>query len=119
MTSAKRHQRQMRLPMIGREGQRVLGELHARVGASGDEGIVAARYLAGAGVGRLTVVDAEVAASAHRLDAGVTTTIEPGIAAAPPMAELDDMDPAARSVARGARTAVRILVGALGSGRPA
>ncbi len=117
--SVNRHQRQMRLPIIGREGQKALAELGAQVAATGDEGIVAARYLAGAGIGRLIVATPESADAARRLDATVSVEIGPALEPPPAMTELDDLDPAARAVARGARTAARILVAALGSGRSA
>jgi hypothetical protein len=117
VTNAKRHQRQMRLPLVGREGQKVLSGIAAVVGATGDEGRVAARYLAGAGVGRITVRDPDVAAAGQRVDASVTIVVAP-VAEPAPMQELDELDPAARAVARGARAAAQVLVAALRAPRP-
>lgn len=107
----------MRLPLVGREGQKVLSGIAAVVGATGDEGRVAARYLAGAGVGRITVRDPDVAAAGQRVDASVTIVVAP-VAEPAPMQELDELDPAARAVARGARAAAQVLVAALRAPRP-
>lgn len=106
----------MRLALVGSEGQGRIAAASVVVGASGDEGLVAARYLAGAGVGRITVTDAAIAAGARAIDAEIAVD-EGAIEDASPMADLDGLDPAARAVARGARRAVRALVAVLGAER--
>lgn len=112
-----RHSRQMRLALIGREGQRVIDDATIDVAAGGIEGEVAARYLAGAGVGKLRLSSEAAASAARSLDARVQTAM---VSATPPeaMPDLEDLDPAARSFARGARIATRALVALLVRRRP-
>lgn len=54
-----RYARQMVLPQIGAEGQDRLGAAHLLVVGAGGLGVPALQYLAGAGVGRITLVDAD------------------------------------------------------------
>lgn len=114
-----RHHRQMRLPLVGKSGQRAIAEATIDVPAAGVEGEIMARYLAGAGVAKLRTVDEASAAAARAIDAAVSASPSPSHAPLEPepMTELDDLDPAARDVARGARGAVRALVRVLGHAR--
>lgn len=108
----RRYARQMRLALVGRDGQRALEAARVTVPGSGVEAETAARYVVGAGVLRLDVGDAAVAASARALDARVDAAV--GTESPPAsMPDLDELDPAARAVARGARGAVRALVAIL------
>lgn len=111
-----RHHRQMRLPIVGKSGQRAIAEASLVVPAAGVEGEIMARYLAGAGVTKLRTADDAAAVAARAIDAKVEASAGAPIATEP-MTDLDDLDPAARDVARGARAAVRALVGVLGDAR--
>jgi len=105
-----RHSRQTRLAGVGAAGQARLAAAHVVVTERALAGWVMTRYLAGAGVGTLTVVEADHEAAAHASDDGVQVRRadgEGGEPAADP--ELDALDPAARDVARGARAALRAL----------
>jgi hypothetical protein len=105
-----RHSRQIRLAGVGVAGQARLAAAHAVVTERGLAGWVMARYLAGAGVGALTVAEAEHGAGALAIDDGVVVRREAPLGGEPAAdAELDALDPAAREVARGARAAVRAL----------
>jgi hypothetical protein len=108
MRLAGRHSRQTRLVGVGEDGQARLGAADVVVTEPGLAGWVMARYLAGAGVGALTVADADHEAAARAVDDAVVVRrgnpSEPG-----PDDDLDDLDPAAREVARGARAAVRAM----------
>jgi hypothetical protein len=111
-----RHARQSRLPEIGAAGQSRIAGADVTVRLDGFAGEVAARYLAGAGVGRLRVRDAAVAAAASAVDPGVKVVLESsreeGIH--PPAFALDEFrDPVARDLARGAHEALTLLRTAL------
>ena len=60
MTSTSRYDRQIRLPMIGREGQERIRESRVAVLGCGALGTVAADILARAGVGTLRLIDRDV-----------------------------------------------------------
>lgn len=54
-----RYARQMILPEVGPEGQARLGATHVLIVGAGALGVPALQYLTGAGVGRITLVDAD------------------------------------------------------------
>jgi hypothetical protein len=126
----ERHGRQSRLAGIGAEGQARIGRASVEVHLGGLAGEVAARYLAGAGVGALEVQSEAVAVAARAVDARVLAEVNPGLAAggraphgasAPATGEgsrpeaarrvLDDA--AATEVLEGARFALRAIKRAL------
>jgi len=103
-----RHARQARLAGVGVEGQARIAQASVDVGLGGFAADVAARYLAGAGVGCVRVRSEELAQGARALDGGVRVEVEPRIDPAPAEAlELDD--PSALELARGALFALRAL----------
>ena len=55
-----RYSRQTILPEIGEDGQRKLSSSHIAIVGCGGLGAIAAAYLAGAGVGQLTLIDGDV-----------------------------------------------------------
>lgn len=117
MRLAGRHSRQTRLVGVGADGQARVAAAHAVVTERGLAGWVMARYLAGAGVGTLTVSEADHEAAALATDDAVI--VRRGRDADPAAdAELDGLDPAAREVARGARAALRALRTILGEKTP-
>ena len=109
-----RHDRQSRLADVGVAGQERIAAATVEVQADGLAGEVAARYLAGAGVGCLRVRDGALAAAAAAIDPSVRVEV----ASRTPEASSTDessgfRDPSARDVARGAREALRTLRGLL------
>jgi hypothetical protein len=107
--SRLRHTRQIRLPEIGDCGQALFAAGRVRVVGEGLAAEVAARYLAGAGVGTLCVDGERVARAARAVDPDVKTepAREAGAARAGPPFEL--VDGAAREVAAGAWAALVAL----------
>jgi hypothetical protein len=103
-----RHSRQARLASVGVEGQARIARACVDVGLTGFGGIVAARYLAGAGVGGLRVPTQALATAAHAVDGGVDVQVDPSLPEAPPF-EGELSDPAGRELARGAIFALRAL----------
>lgn len=61
----ERYKRQILLGHIGEEGQQKLMQSHVVIIGCGGLGSIAAPYLAGAGIGRLTLVDGDVAQLSH------------------------------------------------------
>ena len=110
-----RHDRQVRLVDVGAAGQERIAASTVEVRSDGLAGEVAARYLAGAGVGGLRVRDHALAAVASSIDPSVRVAIEDTRRAPPPVDEpsVGFRDPSAREVARGAREALRTLRGIL------
>jgi hypothetical protein len=112
-----RHSRQERLIGVGVDGQARIARAHVDVGLSDQAAEVAVRYLAGAGVGGVSVRTAALGAAARAVDGRVAVHVDPDLAPAPPF-ELDVRDRAARDVAEGAIFALRALRSALApSGR--
>jgi hypothetical protein len=112
-----RHSRQGRLAEVGEEGQRRIGAAEVAVRGTGVAARVEARYLAGAGVGRLVVEDDGARSAAREVDPLVEVTLSsgPALAPAPDPAWSQDLHPAARGVALGAHRALRALRRALES----
>jgi hypothetical protein len=110
--------RQAALVEVGEIGQARLDAAQAEVLAEGFVAEVAARYLAGAGVGRLRVVDPSAAASAREANPDVRVdVVEPSEAdAAAPIDSLDLRDPSTRQLAAGALFALRTVRSTLGLG---
>jgi hypothetical protein len=110
-----RHSRQSRLADVGRRGQERIARVVASVPGTGLAAMIAARYLAGAGVAVLRVKDAATASAGRAVDRGVRVEIDPGLPAFIPEAEglevLDD--PATRRVAAGSLVALGMLRAAL------
>jgi hypothetical protein len=103
-----RHSRQTRLTGVGAEGQTRIARASVDVGLDGFAAEVAARYLAGAGVGCVRLRAEELGRGARASDGGVRIEVEPGLADVPGDA-LDLGDPAAVELARGALCALRAL----------
>jgi hypothetical protein len=109
-----RHGRQTRLSEVGAGGQAKIAGARVRVGGEGLAPLVAARYLAGAGVGSVCVRTHELAGAAARVDAAIRVEVDPSLLAAAPDEAFDLVDPAARAVASGALTALGALREVLG-----
>ena len=113
-----RHGRQTRLAEVGVEGRARIVAACADVPLDGLAATVAARYLAGAGVGRVRVVSEAVAAQARAVDGGVRAEVDgslgPGGRVVPSFLGL--RDPSADAVALGAHTALAALRRVLGAG---
>ena len=115
--SAYRHTRQVRLVEVGEEGQARLARATVDVRGGGPAGEIEARYLAGAGVGTIRVVDDAQARAVGAMDASIR--VERGSLAPPPeptpLDALDGMDASALDLARGAWRALdtlrRVLAG--------
>lgn len=109
-----RHARQVRLAGVGEHGQARITRARADVGLDGLAADVAARYLAGAGVGCVRVREASLGEGARALDAAVRVEVTPGLPDSPEaQAAVDLRDPVAREAARGALLALRVLRAAL------
>jgi hypothetical protein len=97
---------------VGVLGQARIARARVEVRASGFAGDIAARYLAGAGVGGLRVPSESVAHAVRAVDPGVEVTV----AALDPVNTPDGFDlrePAARELARGSRLALDALLDAI------
>ncbi|HEY1697425.1 MAG TPA: hypothetical protein VGG39_34925 [Polyangiaceae bacterium] len=117
----ERHGRQSRLAGIGAEGQARIGRTSVEVRLGGLAGEVAARYLAGAGVGGLTVPSEAVAAAARAVDGRVPVEVDGGATSSPvhgPAHASEVLeDAAAAEVLEGARFALRAIKRALEAAR--
>jgi hypothetical protein len=117
-----RHGRQTSLAEVGVEGRTRIAaacvDVPLDVPLDGLAATVAARYLAGAGVGRLRVASEAVAAQARAIDGGVAVEVDASLGTAgrslPSFLAL--RDPSADSVAQGAHTALVALRRVLGVG---
>jgi hypothetical protein len=111
----RRHDRQMRVPAVGEDGQRRIEASSMQVRLDGLAGVVAARYLAGAGVGSLRLANDEQVQHALAVDPAVKASVDASIDAE--AVDASDgaglRDPSARSLLRGARAALRALRSAL------
>jgi len=103
-----RHSRQARLAGVGAEGQARIARASVDVGLDGFAAEVAARYLAGAGVGCVRVRTGEAARVARATDERVRVEVEPGLGDAQGGA-LALRDPAALELARGSLCALRAI----------
>lgn len=96
-----RYARQQILPQVGAEGQRKLRDAHAVIVGAGALGCPVMQYFAGAGVGRLTLVDHDIVdrSNLHRQPLyGEATLGRPKALAA--RAALQDLNPEVEVVAR-------------------
>ena len=125
-----RHARQIKLAEVGSAGQARIAGARVDVPYAGLAGEVAARYLVGAGVGRLRVRTERIAATARGIDPATLVEVapeleghgaqgepgEPGTQREPrhPADESDLRDASAQAVERGARFALAALRHALG-----
>jgi hypothetical protein len=109
-----RHARQMRLAEVGAAGQAKIASARVPVGGEGLASLVAARYLAGAGVGSVCVRTQELAGAVARVDPAIRIDVDARLAGSLPDDAFDLLDPAARSVASGARMALGALREVLG-----
>jgi hypothetical protein len=107
-----RHGRQIRLAEVGSTGQKRILEATVDVAVGGLAAEVAARYLAGAGVGCIRVRSTALAAAATAVDPAVRVEVDSGsghedVGVHPE--SHDFRDPVAREVAEGARAALRAI----------
>jgi hypothetical protein len=110
-----RHSRQMRLADVGPEGQACFSRAVVDVPGSGLAAQVAARYLAGAGVGCVRVELPAVGAAARAVDASVRVEILPVFPSSCLSPEALQ-DPTTRALATGALLALEALKAALRHG---
>lgn len=87
-----RHARQIILPEVGAEGQARLQAAHVLIVGAGGLGCPVIQYLAGAGIGRLTIIDSDV--------------VEPGNLHRQPLYRMDDTGAAKAEVAAARVTAL-------------
>ncbi len=106
-----RHTRQTRLTAVGAEGQARLAGASGEVRLDGFAADVAARYLAGAGIGCVRVRSEEAAGGARAIDANVRVEVDPSLGVVVDAVDLDDAS--ARDLARGAMCALRTIRAAL------
>jgi hypothetical protein len=104
-----RHSRQTRLAEVGAAGQARLAKATAAVRLDGLSGNVAARYLAGAGLGLVRVRNQRTASAVAAVDPAVRAVVEPELRDADVVDAFDLRDPIARELARGARAALQAI----------
>jgi hypothetical protein len=109
MTDRARHSRQSRLAEVGEDGQERLARAEVGVAAAGPAAVVAARYLAGAGLGSLRTRDQAAADAARAVDPAVRVVVDESLPSTGPSLPFDVDDPAARAVASGAYAALRAI----------
>jgi len=103
----------MRLAEVGAGGQARIASARAQVPGNGPAALVAARYLAGAGVGGIVVRSDALAAAAARVDGTLHVQVDPLLPAESADDAFDLRDPAARALASGARSALTTVRGIL------
>jgi hypothetical protein len=104
-----RHGRQMRLAEVGEVGQKRLAAAQITVAADGLAGEVAVRYLAGAGVGRLSVKTLALSSAAKSVDPAVHVSVDPSLAGLVPSALYPWRRSGPSDVAAGAQLALQLL----------
>jgi hypothetical protein len=104
-----RYGRQVRLAEVGAAGQARIERARVDVRVDGLAADVAARYLAGAGVGCVCVRGQALAEAARAIAPGVRVDIDPTLAPADQAMAFDLRDPCARDLARGAHAALCAL----------
>jgi hypothetical protein len=109
-----RHGRQARLAEVGPEGQERLARSGATLALGGLAGVVAVRYLAGAGVSRLRVSSEALARHARAVEPSVATEVDPGVVDPGGASPFGLRDTTADAVARGAHAALVELRRSLG-----
>ena len=102
----------MRVAQIGEAGQRRIAAARVDVRLEGLAALVAARYLAGAGVDRVRVSTPDLAREVRAVDASISVEVDEHLAP-DGIDEPGADDPQARAALRGARVALRSLVHAL------
>jgi hypothetical protein len=119
---SRRHARQVLLAEVGEAGQRRITESAWAVRARGLAGLVEARYVAGAGFGRIVAPDDEVARAAKDVDATLVVEVAREGEDADARTELEDpawiaeLSPSARDVGLGAYRALSAIREALAKG---
>jgi proline racemase len=108
-----RYGRQTKLVEVGAIGQARIARARVDVHADGLAGEVAARYLAGAGVGCVRVRTEHLASVARAVDPAVEVEVVPALECDVQRTLDDFRDPAARAVAQGAYLALRALRAAI------
>ena len=103
-----RHHRQRILPEVGTAGQALLARASAEVRLGGFAGEIAARYLAGAGFGRIVVSDVAHANAARHIEPNLNVEVGSG-GTGRPAAAFDLKDEAARDLSAGARAALQVI----------
>jgi hypothetical protein len=105
----KRHARQSRLAEVGERGQAKLAAAAVHVAPRGFAGVVAAKYLAGAGIGALRVRDEEARAAAVAVDPAVAVTAGEVAHAPVDLAPFGAKEEAASAFLEGAAFALRAI----------
>jgi hypothetical protein len=110
MRMKERYARQVRLAEVGEAGQARFASRELFVRGEGTSSVVEARYLAGAGCGRLVVTNEEVARAAREVDPALQVSVLPELAARDgddaSETAFADLSPSARGVAIGAYRAL-------------
>jgi hypothetical protein len=107
----------MRLAGVGEAGQRRIACAQLALLADGFAGEIATRYLAGAGVGHLSLKDSMLAASARAVDPTVQISIDPSLPVGPTCSGFPLRERGAIELATGAHLALELLRQTL-EGRP-
>ncbi len=112
-----RHERQARLAEVGAEGQERIGRAEVVMPLRGLAGVVAVRYLGGAGLGRLRVSSDALAEEALSVEPATRVEVDAALDEVTRSSPFGLRDRAADDVARGAHAALVVLRGALGMGQ--